>query len=117
MVFTKRLRERVRRGLIRCSVRFWTRPHVTAGGTYRMEDGYIVVESVERITRRAITQRLARESGFESVEDLLAVARHGTSDQPYLVRFRFTLVPELIPPPSAGERRRPPTRRPFSRRP
>jgi hypothetical protein len=97
MVFTKRLRERVRRGLIRCSVRFWTHPHVKVGGTYPMEDGFIVVESVEPIKTRDITSRLARESGFDSVEDLLAIARHGKSEQPYLVRFRFTMAPDLVP--------------------
>jgi hypothetical protein len=107
MMFTRRLRERVRRGLIRCSVRFWTRPHVTVGGTYPMEDGFIVVESVERITARAITLKLARESGFESVADLLGVARHGQSDQPYLVRFRFTMGPDLVPvPPAAAAQKR-----------
>jgi hypothetical protein len=31
MVFTKRLREGIRRGRIKCSVRIWTRPHVKAG--------------------------------------------------------------------------------------
>jgi len=31
MVFTKRLREGVRRGEITCSVRFWMRPHVLVG--------------------------------------------------------------------------------------
>src|SRR5258707_12585979 len=31
MVFTKRLREGVRRGEITCSVRFWMRPHVRVG--------------------------------------------------------------------------------------
>ena len=34
MVFTKRLREGIRRGRIRCSVRIWTRPHVKVGGRY-----------------------------------------------------------------------------------
>ena len=41
MVFTKRLREGVRRGEITCSVRIWTRPHVKAGGRYAMDEGYI----------------------------------------------------------------------------
>src|SRR6266849_5210102 len=31
MVFTKRLREGVRRGEITCSVRFWMHPHVRVG--------------------------------------------------------------------------------------
>jgi hypothetical protein len=49
MVFTKRLREGVRRGEITCSVRIWTRPHVRVGGRYPMEDGAMVVDSIEPI--------------------------------------------------------------------
>lgn len=47
MVFTKRLRERVRRGEITCSVRFWTHPHVTVGSRYRMGRGAIEIDSIE----------------------------------------------------------------------
>jgi hypothetical protein len=36
MMFTKRLREGVRRGEITGSVRIWMRPHVTVGVRYRM---------------------------------------------------------------------------------
>ena len=36
-----------------------------------------------------IASDLARESGFESVEDLLAIARHGPGEQVYLVRFHY----------------------------
>lgn len=89
MVFTKRLREGVRRGRIRCSVRVWLRPHVKVGGRYRMDDGEIEVESVEEIELDDITHDLARESGFDSVEDLLAMARHGRGEQVYLIRFHY----------------------------
>ena len=37
MIFTKRLREGVRRGRITCSVRIWTHPHVKVGGRYPMD--------------------------------------------------------------------------------
>lgn len=89
MVFTARLRERVRSGRIRCSVRFWSRPQVKAGGKYAMEDGHIVVETIARIPRSAVTVDLARESGFESLAGLLAVAQHGSSRTAYLVRFHY----------------------------
>ena len=89
MVFTKRLRERIRRGRIRCSVRIWTRPHVKVGGRYPMDDGHIVVDAIEPITLDDVTYDLARESGFESVEDLLGIARHGPGDQVYLIRFHY----------------------------
>jgi hypothetical protein len=89
MMFTKRLRERVKSGRIRCSVRIWKSPHVKAGGRYQMDDGHIVVDSVAPITLKDITFDLARESGFESVEDLLRVAKHGSGNKVYLVRFHY----------------------------
>jgi hypothetical protein len=89
MVFTKRLREGVRRGRIRCSIRVWTRPHVKAGGRYRMDEGHIIVDSIEPITVADVTHDLARESGFEGVDDLLDLARHGSGDQVYLIRFHY----------------------------
>jgi hypothetical protein len=89
MVFTKRLREGIRRGRIRCSIRIWTRPHVKVGGRYRMDEGHIVVDSIAPMTVADVTYDLARESGFESVEDLLRIARHGRGDNVYLIRFHY----------------------------
>ena len=89
MVFNKRLREGIRRGRIRCSVRIWMHPHVKVGGRYPMDDGHIVVDSIERITMDDVTYDLARESGFESVEDLLAMAQHGRGENVYLIRFHY----------------------------
>jgi hypothetical protein len=89
MVFTKRLRDGVRRGEITCSVRIWTRPHVRVGGRYRMEEGEIEVDSIEPIGLPDITPQLARESGFLGVIDLLKVANHGRGTKIYLVRFHY----------------------------
>jgi hypothetical protein len=89
MVFTKRLRDGVRRGRIRCSVRIWTNPHVKVGGRYPMDDGHIVVDSVERIALKDVTHDLARESGFESVKDLLGIAKHGKGKKVFLIRFHY----------------------------
>lgn len=89
MVFTKRLREGVRRGRIRCSVRIWTSPHVKAGGHYRMDDGQIIVDSITPIRLTDITHDLARESGFTSVDDLLQTAKHGRGHKVYLIRFHY----------------------------
>ncbi|MEO8678432.1 MAG: hypothetical protein ABI665_05260 [Vicinamibacterales bacterium] len=57
MVFSKALREGIRRGRIKCTIR--------------------------------ITRDLARESGFASVKDLLEIARHGSGDKVYLIRFHY----------------------------
>lgn len=89
MVFTKRLREGVRRGEITCSVRIWTRPHVKVGGRYPMEEGQIEVDSIEPIGFPDITPQLARESGFLGLIDLLKVAKHGKGENIYLVRFHY----------------------------
>ena len=89
MMFMKSLREGIRRGRIRCSVRIWTRSHVKVGGRYRMDEGHIVVDAIEPITLADITYDLARESGFASVDDLLRIAKHGSGDNVYLVRFHY----------------------------
>jgi hypothetical protein len=89
MVFTKRLRDGIRRGRIRCSIRIWTRPHVKVGGRYRMDEGHIVVDSIASIAVTDITYDLARESGFESVDDLVRIARHGSGDNVYLIWFHY----------------------------
>lgn len=95
MVFTRRLRDGVRRGEITCSVRIWKRPHVNVGNRYRMDEGEIEVDSIEPIGFPDITPALARESGFLGVLDLLKVAKHGAGENIYLVRFRYI-------PPGAG---------------
>ena len=97
MLFAKQLRERIRRGRIRCTVRIWTGPKVKVGGRYRMEEGHVVVESIDRIRLKDVTDDLARESGFESADALLAVARHGPGRNVYLIRFHYL-------PPGGWER-------------
>jgi len=89
MVFTKRLREGVRRGEITCSVRIWMRPHVKVGHRYPMEEGQIEIDSITPIGFPDITPQLARESGFLGIVDLLKVAKHGRGENIYLVRFHY----------------------------
>ncbi len=89
MVFAKRLRAGVRRGEITCSVRIWTRPHVTVGKRYRMEEGEIEIDSITPIGLPDITGELARESGFLGVIDLLNLAKHGKGENIYLIRFHY----------------------------
>lgn len=72
------------------------RPQVKAGGRYQMDDGHIVIDSITPIRLRDITSDLARESGFDSVKDLLQVARHGRGNKVYLIRFHYL-------PPGAWE--------------
>jgi hypothetical protein len=103
MVFTKRLREGVRRGRIRCSVRIWQRLHVKVGGRYPMEDGHIVIDAIETIRRSDITDALARESGFADADDLLQTASHGPGQTVYLIRFHYLPPGAWDAPPAATE--------------
>src|SRR6185437_12112985 len=89
MMFTKRLRAGVRSGDITLSVRVWKSPRVKVGGRYPMEEGHIEVESIEPIGFPDITPQLARASGFLGVLDLLKVAKHGSGEIIYLVRFHY----------------------------
>jgi hypothetical protein len=100
VVFTKRLRDAVKRGEITCSVRIWQQPHVTVGSRYPMDEGLIEIDSIEEIGFPDITPELARESGFNGVIDLLKVAKHGKGEYVYLVRFHY------LPPGSRRPARR-----------
>ena len=63
-----------------------------------MDDGHIVVDSIEPIGLNDITHDLARESGFESVDELLRIARHGRGDQVYLIRFHYLPADAWVTP-------------------
>jgi len=89
MVFTKKLREGIKRGRITYTIRFWTHPHVKIGGRYAMDEGHVVVDSIDAIRKKDITRKLAVESGFESVEELMRFARHGKGGNIYLIRFHY----------------------------
>ena len=98
MLFARPLRDGIRRGRIRCTVRIWTQPRVKVGHRYKMGDGHVVVDSIEPIRVADITYDLARESGFPTIGDLLKVARHGRGRKVYLIRFHYL-------PPGGWERR------------
>jgi len=83
------LASRPSKGDIICSVRIWRSPRVKVGGLYPMEEGHILIESIERIALEVITGELARRSGFAGVIDLLKVAGHGGGSNVYLVEFRY----------------------------
>lgn len=88
-MFAKHLRDRVMLGEITCSVRIWQRPRVKTGGRYALGPGAIRVTSVREIEWDKVTPELARRSGFDDVEDLLSVAKHGRGDNVYLVEFEY----------------------------
>lgn len=65
-----------------------------------MEDGHVVVDSIAEITEDTLTDRLARESGFANVAELMAVARHGAGDRVFLVRFPLSAARRVGATPS-----------------
>jgi len=72
MDFIQRLRPGVQNGEITCSIRIWHRPRVKAGNRYLSTGvGQIEIDSVTQIELSAVTPKLARESGFAGVVDLL----------------------------------------------
>jgi hypothetical protein len=54
-----------------------------------MEEGEIEVDSIDPIGLPEITPQLARDSGFLGIVDLLKVAKHGSGDNIYLIRFHY----------------------------
>jgi hypothetical protein len=97
VVFTRHLREGIRRGRIRCTIRIWQRLRVKVGGRYAMDQGHVVVDSITPMEIDDLTDDLAHESGFSSVADLLKTAKHGSGDNVYLIRFHYL-------PPGGWER-------------
>jgi hypothetical protein len=94
MVFTEKLRERVKSGEITCSVRIWQSPRVIVGNRYRMDEGQIEIDSIEPLGMPDITPELARRSGFLGVLDLLKTAKHGPGQNIYLVHFHYIPFPK-----------------------
>ena len=89
MQFAKRLRDPIRNGEVTTTVRIWKRPRVRVGNRYAMDEGYVVVDRLSEIDFEDITPKVARESGFAGVADLLKVAKHGSGETVYLIEFHY----------------------------
>ncbi len=89
MMFSKPLCPRVMSGEITKSVRIWQTPRVRIGGRYPLGGGYVEVTRLIEIDRSDVTEALARETGFATLEDLIGVAQHGRGERVFLVEFEF----------------------------
>jgi hypothetical protein len=87
MMFAQALRPRVMSGEITSSVRIWQTPRVRLGGRYPLGPGFIEVTRLVEIDLADVTDELARSTGFDSAETLLAIARHGRGERVFLVEF------------------------------
>jgi hypothetical protein len=89
MLFQRRFHERILSGDIRCTVRIWQRPHVKVGGRYAIGQGAIVVDKIRETRFDDITPALARRCGFESLVDLVKVAKHGPGERVFIIDFHY----------------------------
>jgi hypothetical protein len=87
LTFTPRLREPIMRGEVTCSVRIWKSPRAKVGGRYPLGSGHVEVTGLTKIDLSDVDDALARRSGFEDREALLAIARHGRGERVFLVEF------------------------------
>jgi hypothetical protein len=100
MLFKTRFHERIRSGEIRCTVRIWQRPHVKVGGRYRLGRGAVVVDKIHETRLDDITPALARRCGFESLVDLLKVAKHGPGERVFVIDFHYDGKKSARPEPA-----------------
>ena len=89
MLFTKKLRALVKSGKVTASVRIWKTCRVKVGRQYRLEEGCIEVTSIREITWEDLNDRLARDTGFNNLIDLMKTAKHGAGQRVYYVQFRY----------------------------
>lgn len=94
--FTKRLRARIMRGEITCTVRIWRNLRVKIGGRYPLGGGHVEVTRIQQVDREDITEEIARRSGFADLDDLMGVAQHGSGESVFLIDFVYE------GPPPAG---------------
>lgn len=93
MLFNQKLRAGVKRGDVTASVRIWKAPRVRVGGTYRLDGGHIEVTSIREISWDDLSDKLARDTGFNNLIDLMKTAKHGAGQHIYYVRFRYGRAP------------------------
>jgi hypothetical protein len=89
MLFTKKLRSRVKSGEVTASVRIWQTPRVKVGGRYSLEEGQIEISSIREIAWEDLTDKLARDTGFNNLIDLMKTAKHGNGQRIFYIRFRY----------------------------
>jgi hypothetical protein len=94
MQFSRELRSSVLSGAITVSFRLWQRSQVKPGGRYRVGDGQIEVESIERIPFAFIDEADIQRAGETDRESLrLRAARAGPiHDDTVLYRIEFHVV-------------------------
>jgi len=94
LLFQKRFHAGIVDGAVRLTFRLWDKPHVKAGGRYRVHPiGVVEVEQVEHVTIADVTDDDAKAGGFASRDELLAymapVAKSPLTPKTKVFRVRF----------------------------
>jgi hypothetical protein len=89
MVFSKNLRPRIKSGEITSSIRIWKTARVKVGGRYPLDQGLIVVTAIQELEPKSLSDDLARETGFNDLADLMAIAQHGNGQRIFRVDFEY----------------------------
>lgn len=91
MQFSARLHDLIRAGIVTTSIRVWKSRRVKVGSQYRLGNtqGFVEVLGVKEMQRNQITEKMALDSGFDSLQDLFDVAQHGTGKRVFLITFAY----------------------------
>jgi hypothetical protein len=83
MLFPKRFWTGIADGSVTVAFRYWKRPTVKAGGTLQSPIGVLAIETVERISAKAITVADAHAAGYATraalLKDLAKYRKPGTA--------------------------------------
>jgi hypothetical protein len=93
MQFTKKLRPFIKNGDVTTSIRVWKKPRVKVGGRYKLDEGVVIVTSIQEISFSDITENLAKESGFTCMADLIKTAKHGKGQTFYFIKLYYQQLP------------------------
>jgi hypothetical protein len=81
LLFQKRFHDGLLAGRVRLTFRRWPRARVKPGGRYRCHPiGVLVVDGIERVRVRDISEQDARLAGFDSRAELIAYLRDASSE-------------------------------------
>jgi hypothetical protein len=88
MLFRSKDLEAIVAGTRTLAFRRWKRPTVKAGGSVRTPHGIVAIDSIEVVDTRALTEAEAREAGYPSLAELIAMfdARQGAC---YRIRLHY----------------------------
>lgn len=76
-------------GSISLQFRRWKRPTVKAGGTLKTARGVLAIDDVTEIDESKITTKAAKQAGFASRDELLAVLNQRAGGAIYRVKLRY----------------------------